>query len=74
MSKITIDNLYPAGSDLFMDSEGFMDDLSEAELSMNHGGSIISIAAAISNVACATGALAVIAVGAVGVAVYTAVR
>ena len=39
MANITISNLHFDGSDLFLDSEGFMNDLSEDELITNYGGS-----------------------------------
>lgn len=39
MANITISNLHLNGSDLFMDSEGFMMDLVDNELTLTHGGS-----------------------------------
>jgi hypothetical protein len=39
MTTIKIDNLKPAGAELFCDSETFIDDLSNDELAYIHGGS-----------------------------------
>lgn len=38
MSKIKINDLHSAGSDLFSDSESFMSDLVDSELGTIHGG------------------------------------
>ncbi|TVP63778.1 MAG: class IIb bacteriocin, lactobin A/cerein 7B family [Nodularia sp. (in: Bacteria)] len=38
MASITVSNLYPLGSDLFMDSESFMDALNDNELAEINGG------------------------------------
>jgi hypothetical protein len=38
MSNITIANLFPAGSDLFLDSESYMVDLSDRDLEQVIGG------------------------------------
>jgi hypothetical protein len=38
MASITVSNLSPLGSDLFMDSESFMDALADNELSEINGG------------------------------------
>jgi hypothetical protein len=38
MASIRISNLYPVGSDLFKDSENFMDELVDNELSSINGG------------------------------------
>jgi hypothetical protein len=38
MSNITIVNLFPAGSDLFLDSESYMADLSDRDLEQVVGG------------------------------------
>jgi hypothetical protein len=38
MASIQISNLYPAGSELFKDSENFMGELVESELSSINGG------------------------------------
>ena len=43
MSKISIDDLHLNGSDLFSDSEGFMMNLSDNNLTMTHGGITIPI-------------------------------
>ena len=39
MASIKIKNLQPAGSDLFNDSESFMNELTESELIDSNGGS-----------------------------------
>ena len=39
MTTIKIDNLKPAGAELFCDSESFINDLSNDELAYIHGGS-----------------------------------
>lgn len=39
MANITISDLRPAGADLFSDSESYLDDLSEGQISSTHGGS-----------------------------------
>ena len=39
MATINIDNLRPAGAELFDDSEGFMDKLSNDEIGSIYGGS-----------------------------------
>jgi predicted transcriptional regulator len=65
MASININNL--SGFDLFNDSESFMRDLSEDELEIQQGGSILATAAIFSTLACMGG---VIVVGAVGAAVY----
>ena len=39
MASIKINNLQPAGSDLFNDSESYLNELTENELAMTHGGS-----------------------------------
>ena len=38
MASIKISDLHPAGSELFMDSESFLSDLSDVELSETMGG------------------------------------
>ena len=38
MASIAISNLHPAGADLFMDSESFMNELTDEQLNMTHGG------------------------------------
>lgn len=38
MANITITDLHPVGSDLFMDSESFMNELSDAEINGTKGG------------------------------------
>ncbi|MBW4617103.1 MAG: class IIb bacteriocin, lactobin A/cerein 7B family [Desmonostoc vinosum HA7617-LM4] len=38
MASINISNLQPVGSELFMDSESFMHDLTEQQLSATNGG------------------------------------
>jgi lactobin A/cerein 7B family class IIb bacteriocin len=38
MASITVSNLRPIGSDLFMDSESFMDALTDNELAEINGG------------------------------------
>ncbi|MFB2978650.1 hypothetical protein [Microseira sp. BLCC-F43] len=37
MTAITISDLHPAGSDLFLDSESFLSDLSDSELQIQGG-------------------------------------
>jgi len=37
MTAITISDLHPAGSDLFLDSESFLRDLSDSELQIQGG-------------------------------------
>jgi hypothetical protein len=39
MANIVISELRPAGSDLFMDSESYLTDLTDNELHMTQGGS-----------------------------------
>ena len=39
MATIAISDLRPAGSDLFLDSESFLNDLTDGELNSTHGGS-----------------------------------
>lgn len=39
MANITIGNLSPAGSELFFDSESYMKEMSEGELTSINGGS-----------------------------------
>ena len=43
MASIKIDNLQPAGSDLFNDSESYLNELNNQELDFVNGGSIIII-------------------------------
>ncbi len=38
MPKITISNLYPVGSELFDDSESFLNELTDADLNLTRGG------------------------------------
>ena len=38
MASIKISDIYPAGLDLFADSECFMTELTENELNINYGG------------------------------------
>ena len=38
MSKIKISDLHPSGSELFFDSEGYMNDLVDGEISDIYGG------------------------------------
>ena len=38
MAKIAISDLYPVGTDLFRDSEGFFDDLTDLEINNVNGG------------------------------------
>lgn len=42
MSEIKITNLEPAGSEFFVDNEGYLSDLSEDELNVWGGGVVIS--------------------------------
>jgi hypothetical protein len=39
MATIKISNLHPAGSELFGDSESYLNELTNDELTMTHGGS-----------------------------------
>jgi Mg-chelatase subunit ChlD len=39
MAKIAISNLRPAGAELFVDSESYLNELTDAEMNMTHGGS-----------------------------------
>ncbi|MDF5706646.1 MAG: hypothetical protein PUP90_02920 [Nostoc sp. S4] len=39
MATIKISDLRPAGSDFFMDSESYLNELTDEELSLTHGGS-----------------------------------
>lgn len=48
MSKITVKNIKPAGSELFADSESFMNELSKDELSNVLGGVQANLAASVS--------------------------
>lgn len=41
MSEIKITNLEPAGSEFFVDNEGYLNDLSEDELNVWGGGSVV---------------------------------
>jgi hypothetical protein len=41
MSTISISDLRPTGSDLFIDSENYLRELSGNELMINHGGSVL---------------------------------
>jgi|LakMenE18May11ns_1017448.scaffolds.fasta_scaffold9526961_1 hypothetical protein len=43
MANIVISELRPAGSDLFMDSESYLTDLTDNELHMTQGGGKASI-------------------------------
>lgn len=52
MTKIAINDLSPAGTDLFMDSESFLNELTDEQLNETQGGSILSVAAIISTVGC----------------------
>lgn len=43
MASIEISNLYPAGSDLFLDSESFIEELNADEFDFVRGGAITTI-------------------------------
>lgn len=45
MAYITISDLRPAGADLFMDSESFLSELSDGELSVHGGATPVVVAA-----------------------------
>jgi hypothetical protein len=47
MASITISNLNAYGSDLFLDSETFLDDLSDDEMSVNVKGGITPFIASV---------------------------
>ncbi len=47
MANIVISELRPAGSDLFMDSESYLTDLTDNELHMTKGGSTLFCAGVI---------------------------
>ncbi|MBS9383938.1 MAG: hypothetical protein HEQ24_06730 [Dolichospermum sp. BR01] len=49
MANIVISELRPAGSDLFMDSESYLTDLTDNELHMKQGGSSAICAAMLIN-------------------------
>lgn len=69
MAYITISDLRPAGADLFMDSESFLSELSDGELSV-YGGATPSTIVPASAAACFKISLAVTAgAAAVGAAV-----
>ncbi|ACK66684.1 conserved hypothetical protein [Rippkaea orientalis PCC 8801] len=53
MANIAISNLYPAGTDLFVDSESFMAELTDDQLNETHGGAFwfgVAVGLAISHV------------------------
>lgn len=71
MATINISDLHPTGTELFSDSESYMGELSEHELSVHGGGTplvLIGAAARASSINCANGAK-VAAVGAAAFAV-----
>lgn len=74
MATINISDLRPTGSDLFSDSEGYMNDLGESEFDEIYGGATpiaafyVGLAAARSSQACAAGAVAA------GNGIYNATR
>ena len=43
MANINISDLRPAGADLFLDSESYLNDLTEGEMTNTLGGSLIAI-------------------------------
>jgi len=49
MAYITISDLRPAGSDLFVDSESFMSELTDDELGLQGGGFWATVAAAVTS-------------------------
>jgi hypothetical protein len=71
MATIKINNINAPGSDLFNDSESYLDDLTDDEMSLTQGGSSIicyygivgSMYAARSSIGCANAAAAVIRFG-----------
>ena len=83
MASIVISDLRPAGSELFMDSESFLSELSDGELSVISGGEIFGswldgfIAGAVGSAivsATAVSATAASAVGTVATLTYAASR
>lgn len=73
MSTIKISDLHPTGAELFSDSESYMSELIEHELSVHGGGTplvLIGAAARASSINCANGAKAA-GVAAVGAAAFS---
>jgi hypothetical protein len=60
MATINISDLRPTGSDLFSDSEGYMNELGDSELDLINGGSLTTPVCAVT---------AAVSVGALSVAV-----
>ncbi|MDZ8261395.1 hypothetical protein [Nostoc sp. ChiQUE01b] len=48
MATINISNLRPTGSELFSDSEGYMDDLVDSDIGAIKGGSLVEVLAVVS--------------------------
>lgn len=60
MAVIQISELYPTGSDLFVGSETFMNDLTDNEFSVVKGGATPTVGIAASSAPCGTIASAVV--------------
>jgi hypothetical protein len=62
MATIKINELNPAGSDLFNDSESFMSDLTDEQVNSTRGGCLAGVAAAFTTLISSTPVCGVVAV------------